>query len=162
MNNIKSALTKALDEWEPKVVKPIPIRTAEEAGGVAKGTFEYICDNPHLTKKTVVGALALAGYKPSSTSSLISAMIKQGLVQMSMNGTLTTIAARYSPIKSNYKAAKKKQPIKQGIAALETQTATEPPKYILRKALDIDALIDTLTIREAITLHAKLTEALGK
>jgi hypothetical protein len=140
----------------------VRVRTAEEAGGVAKGTFEYICDNPHLTKKTVIKTLSLAGYKPASTSSLISAMIKQRLVQMSMNGTLTTVAARYSPIKSNYHPIVKKKPVEQGIAALETQTAIAQPKYILRKAIDVDALIDTLSLREAVALHAKLSEALGR
>lgn len=170
MSDIKSALAKALNEWEPKPIgpipmapyKPIPTPTSEEAGGVAKGTFEFILNNPHLTKKTVMKSLALAGYKPASTSSLISAMVKQGMVQLSSNGLLLATVSEYTPVKGTYHKPTKKRaaPAKQGIAALEPQP--EPSRYVLRKALDIDALIDTLTIREAITLHAKLSEALGK
>jgi len=156
MNDIKSAMAKALNEWEDKPVAMHPVV------GVAKGTFDYIKSHPGLNKKATIKGLEQRGYKPSSTSSLISAMIKQKRVAIATNGTLVTVVTEHTPLKSSYHAAPKKQPVKQGIAALETQTATEPPKYILRKALDVDALIDTLTIREAITLHAKLSEALGK
>lgn len=150
MNNIKAALSKALHEWEENPVAVHP------TVGVSRATFEYIQNNPGSHKKAVVKGLEQRGYKPSSTSSLISAMLKQKQIREGAEGELFAVATKYRPLKGSY------TPVKQGIAALETQTATEPPKYILRKAFDIDALIDTLTIREAITLHAKLTEALGK
>ena len=147
MSDIQSALAKALNEWEPNAVKPPTTPTSEQAGGVAKGTFEYIRDNPHLTKRSVVQALALAGYNPSSTASLISTMVKQGLVKKTPNGTLHTLVDVFSQLKSAYKPVQKSKTQQnwQGIAAL-----------------DIEALIGTITIREAITLYAKLAEALGR
>ena len=146
MNDIKAALSKALHEWEEKPVAVHPVV------GVSKATFDFIRNHPGLTKKMVVNGLTQQGYKSSSTSSLISAMLKQKQIREDEDGLLVAIATKYRPLKSTY------TPVSKGITALPIKY-TAPPE---RKQLDVDVLIDTLTIREAIVLHAKLSEALGR
>ena len=152
MPDMKTELNKVINEWE---------NGAPSGGTVSQRTFKYIQDNPGGTAKNAIIALETMGLKPSSTTSLISAMVRQGIIRKDESKRLYPIAPAYVPLKQNGvkkpkpKAAPKAKapalppaPEAQGIAALHI-----PPK-----AFDAAALIDTLTLRQALEVRALLNK----
>jgi len=152
MPDMQTELSKVINGWE---------NGASSAMGVSQTTFHYIKENPGCTSKSAVEALEKMGLKPTSTVSLISAMVRQNHVRKDANRKLYAIASAYVPIKQNSAKKTKPKAVKpspapapapapeaQGIAAL----------YVPPKAFDAAALIDSLTLRQALELRALLNE----
>jgi hypothetical protein len=122
MTDMQTALIKVIDEWEngiapakpTKPTKPTTPTKTPSDNGVTLATFKYVKDHPGCTSVSAVEALARMGFKPASTASLISAMVKQNLVRkVKTTKKLYATVDAYVPLKSNYKP----EPA-QGIAAL--------------------------------------------
>jgi hypothetical protein len=153
MTDIQSALTQAITEWE-QGANATP-QTKQVSVGVSKATFDHIKNNPTKTKSAVIRELEERGYKPSSTTTLISAMVRQGIVHMTESKRLKAVAESYAPLKARKKfAAKAASPGAQGIAALPI-TASAP---VTARGFDVDALIDSLTLRQAMVLRKRLND----
>jgi hypothetical protein len=100
MTDIQTALTQAINEWEG-VAAPV---------SVSQATFDYIRDNPGKSKSVVIRELEARGFKPTSTTTLISAMLRQKLVKIDADKRLTTLVKSYAPIQANKKHKAKKLP----------------------------------------------------
>jgi uncharacterized protein YneF (UPF0154 family) len=147
MPDMKTELSKVLNEWENGAP------SAPSSGNISQRTFKYIQDNPGCTVKSAVAALEKMGLKPSSTSSLISAMVRQLTVRKDEFKRLYVISLAYVPLKENSQKKPKpkaapRAPEAQGIAAL----------HIPSKAFDAAALIDSLTLRQALEVRALLNQ----
>ena len=150
MPDMKTELSKVLNEWENGAP------SASSDGSISKRTFKYIQDNPGCTVNAAIAALERMGLKAASTSSLISAMVRQLTVRKDEYKRLYPIASAYVPLKQNGKPKPKPKaapklkaaPEAQGIAALHI-----PPK-----AFDAAALVDTLTLRQALEVRALLNK----
>ena len=153
MPDMKTELSKVLNEWENGAP------SAPSDGNISQRTFKYIQDNPGCTVNAAIAALERMGLKAASTSSLISAMVRQLTVRKDEFKRLYPIASAYVPLKQNGtkkpkpKAAPRAKdpalaPEAQGIAALHI-----PPK-----AFDAAALIDSLTLRQALEVRVLLNQ----
>ena len=167
MSDIKTALAQAIDEWEQGVdAASTPAQTKAPTTGVSHATFDYIKRNPGKSIQAVVRELEVQGYKTTSTTTLISAMVRQGLVHKDKHKCLRTTAASYSPVQAAKKPKGKvfKDPkpvtlVQQGIAALQphaTPAVVEAAPTI--KEFNVDALIDSLTLRQAMELRKRLND----
>ena len=147
MPDMQTELSKVINGWDNNVSNTM---------NISQTTFHYIKEHPGCTSVSAVKELEKMGLKPASTVSLISAMVRQNQVRKDANRKLYPIASAYTPLKqSNAKKArltpKPKEvptPEAQGIAAL----------YVPPKAFDAAALIDSLTLRQALELRALLNE----
>jgi uncharacterized protein YneF (UPF0154 family) len=144
MPDMKTELNKVLNEWENGAP------SAPSSDNVSQRTFKYIQDNPGCTAKSAITALEAMGLKPSSTTSIISAMVRQLSVRKDEYKRLYATAPVYVPLKQNSvkKPKPKVAPAAQGIAALHI-----PPR-----AFDAAALVDTLTLRQALEVRALLNK----
>lgn len=152
-------------------------------------TFECIRDNPNKTATEIWSMLSPKGFKRDSVATLISQMIKTGVVVRAADKTLTVAikefhgidARKLRAIRSQEKArkqalaraARKQEKAKaeaQGIAALkkpkvaDTPSAPEPQITIntSSSSFDADTLLSTLSFKDAITLYKKLKAMLGE
>ena len=168
----RSAVT--IDTKQTKEHSVTTISAANATLSISESTFNYVKDNPYTTKKEAVIALTNAGYNPSSTTSLLSHMIRQKQISQDQLGKLTTLVKRYIPLKATpkYKPTKRvviahtpafngvdidvpkhvaKTKDTGGIAALQ---ATTP-------ASSTSGLIDTLSVKEARALYLELKSLFG-
>ena len=149
MPDMKTELNKVINEWENGAP------SAPSNGTVSQRTFKYIQDNPGCTVNAAIAALEKMGLKPSSTTSLSSAMVRQLSVRKDEFKRLYPITNAYVPLKQNGVKKPKPKPkavpqaaSAQGIAALQ----------VLPKTFDAAALIDTLTLRQALEVRALLNK----
>lgn len=66
---------------------------------VSRETFNYIRDNPGLTRSQVGGLMEKRGFNKASVISLLTQFIKQGMVRLS-NGGMIVNQPEYTPIKT--------------------------------------------------------------
>jgi hypothetical protein len=169
MASLNDALKSALDGWNSDdthvaptytetTYKTVPMNTPTTS--VSESTFNFIKSNPNVSKKYAVGALTQLGFNPSSTTSLISGMIRQGLVNRSHTGHLTARVPKYVPLKVMSKPKSKRDQVRiivkgediNGIAAL----AGKPPV-----ASSIANLLDNISVNEARALYLELKTMFG-
>jgi hypothetical protein len=165
MPDLNTALRKALDEWEPPAAAPEP--TPAKAfftvtNNVTRVTFNFVRDNPGMTRVEVARELAKQGYKSGSVSSLLGQMLKQGMVRESAY-LLYATTNEYTPIKST-KALKalaaKPQEQQRKIVTITRRAApvAEPTPAV--KEWSPDDVIDKLTVHQAIALFKALRNVL--
>ena len=185
MPDIKSALEKALNEWEPAPApapEPAPAKAYfTVTNNVCRVTFEYVRDNPGKTRVEVAKALEAQGYKSGSVSSLLGQMLKQSLMRESAH-LLYVTTNEYAPLKSS-KALKVAQEKAQqatrkkvvlvskrtgevipsasaGIAALPTTNATTA-LYTTPAEWSVETLLNNLSIKQARALYDELRKIFG-
>jgi hypothetical protein len=183
MPDIKSALEKALNEWEPAPApkpEPAPAKAYfTVTNNVCRVTFEYVRDNPGKTRVEVAKTLEARGYKSGSVSSLLGQMLKQGMMRESAH-LLYVTTNEYAPLKSS-KALKVAQEKAQqttrkkvvliskrtgevipsasaGIAALPTTREAAPQ---INSAWDAETLLNNLSIKQARALYDELRKIFG-
>ena len=183
MPDIKSALEKALNEWEPTPApapEPAPAKAYfTVTNNVCRVTFEYVRDNPGKTRVEVAKALEAQGYKSGSVSSLLGQMLKQGMMRESAH-LLYVTTNEYAPLKSSkaLKVAQEKAqqttrkkvvliskrtgevipPASAGIAALPTTREAAPQ---INSAWDAETLLNNLSIKQARALYDELRKIFG-
>jgi|GEM_PF-1354509 len=156
MADIQTALSQAINEWEQQggtqntPAKPAPV-------GVSQATFDYIKNNPGMSKSAVIRELKELGYKPSSTTTLISAMVRQGLVHITASKRLNAIAKSYIPVQAGKRLkAKTASPVKQGIAALPITVSAPAPDPVNHPSHYNVGGIETIDFIEAKQLNYNL------
>lgn len=126
----------ALSEWGDEDTPPMqaqpetPPNTSTKTQfrttvGVSQASFNYIRDNPYLTTMQAVDDLERKGFKRGSTISLLSQMVRQGLMSKDKDGKLTALVKEFRPLKSTNHMAKiskllKKAEAKKGRPAKKT------------------------------------------
>ena len=107
----------ALSEWGDEDTPPMqaqpetPPNTSTKTQfrttvGVSQASFNYIRDNPYLTTMQAVDDLERKGFKRGSTISLLSQMVRQGLMSKDKDGKLTALVKEFRPLKSTNHMAK--------------------------------------------------------
>lgn len=95
---------------------------------VSRETFNYIRDNPGLTRSQIGSAMEKKGFKKSSVISLATQFLRQGTVD-STNGALFVTQLEYTPVKT----VKPKKPSKDVLPKPQKRVAkvTAPPPATL-------------------------------
>ena len=171
MPDLKSELSKVLNEWNPSetttMTQPAaPVHFAV-TNNVTRITFEYVRDNPGKTRIEVAKALEKQGFKPGSVSSLLGQMIKQGMMRESGQLLYATIN-EYTPIKGS-KAMKalaaKPQEQQRKIVKLVKPTTGKVlnahPTPQINSAWDAETLLNNLSIKQARALYDELRKIFG-
>jgi hypothetical protein len=183
MPDIKSALEKALNDWEPAPAptpEPAPAKAYfTVTNNVCRTTFDYVRDNPGKTRVEVAKALEAQGYKSGSVSSLLGQMLKQSMMRESAH-LLYVTTNEYAPLKSSralkvaqekaQQATRKKVVLiskrtgevipsaSAGIAALPTTREAAPQ---INSAWDAETLLNNLSIKQARALYDELRKIFG-
>jgi hypothetical protein len=171
MPDIKSALEKALNEWEPPVVaKPEPASDNPYftvTNNVTRITFNYVRDNPGKTRKEVALALLTQGFKTSSVTSLLGQMVKQGMMRESAD-LLYVTTNDYAPLKSSKKvkamAEKPQEQQRKIVKIVNTRTGevvNPKPTPQINAAWDAETLLNNLSIKQARALYDELRKIFG-
>lgn len=179
MPDIKTALEKALNEWEPAAAKPEPTPSKAKAyftvtNNVCRVTFEYVRDNPGKTRVEAAKALEAQGYKSGSVSSLLGQMLKQGMMRESAH-LLYVTSNEYRPLKSSKvlksmqaKAQAQAVPERKKVVLVSKRTGevlNPAPKVEavpqINSVWDAETLLNNLSIKQARALYDELRKIFG-
>jgi hypothetical protein len=171
MPDIKTALSKMLDEWEKdEETTQSPENQVQQTqpkdylfkttNNVTRSTFNAVRDNPGCKRKGILAQLETHGYKLASTTSILSQMIKQRLVREEDDGTLYANFKEYVPLKATSKPkAKVKAPAKL------KAVPTPKPKYSPieaaphkqeRRVMDIEEWLSEVPLMQARLVYLRL------
>ncbi len=199
-----AAVARAIDEWKSDDTNtaapaPDPLPTIQEATTmtnqyadltISEQTFNFIRDTPYVLLPQAIKQLATRGHNVYTTSSLISQMIRKGMISRDKDGKLTALQKKYTPIQSvksraylaavskrNGKAAKMLWGVHvpaaveaqvthtKGIAALNsTPLTTQAQPTVVApapKPLTAAQVLESLSIKEAHILYRELQTMFG-
>jgi hypothetical protein len=165
MPDLQTAMQKILQSWEQPETTETTETTKETTvfkptTNTSRASFELVRDNPGNSKKECIRLLGLKGFKPSSTSSLLSQMVRQGLVWVDSSGGLHPNSKDYRPLKAVkvFKAKKAKT------SKLRT---SEPMVAPTRELIDVPvrtntkSILDTISLNDAHELYRELHTYFG-
>lgn len=189
MPDLQSELKKTLSAWEadaqqtqpdvkPKEQLNMTTQTApatltpKKKESQAKRIFDYITANPGNTHMGYAKDLVKQGFKLNSTTSLISQLIRNNLVNRDIEGRITPATTKYRIIKKMPAILQKHKPKRnltlvvkkvvpqtdkqaEGIAAIATTTTTSPR---MTTTWDAKVMIDNLSVGQARALYDELTK----
>ena len=166
MPDLKSELSKVLNEWNPSgeatMTQPQAKAYFTVTNNVTRATFNYVRDNPGKTRKEITVALNEHGFKPSSVTSLLGQMVKQGQARDSA-GLLYVTTSEYAPLKSskvvNAKAQTPPEQVPQRKKVIIVRKGKPAPEPVAKEWSPND-VIDTLTVHQAIALFKALRDLL--
>lgn len=97
---LKSALAKqwASDDEAHNKMEGKGKKLFAPTNNVTRATFDEVRNNP-ATRSVIIKRLTSLGYKDNSVSSIITQMVKQGMVTVSSDGRLHTTIPEYIPLK---------------------------------------------------------------
>ena len=162
MPTMQEELSRTLKEWE---VNNGGLMQAKQnlfnvTNNVTRATFDYVKANPGVTATEAGRALEPQGFNVSSVSSIMAAMVRNGLCRKEGYKYFVT-AEEYVPLKPS-RVLKAKKPKKVEVKHLADTTITpltqpKPPQLVI----SADYIINNLPIREAFALFKELEVYFG-
>lgn len=155
MTLLKEKLEAAMAEWE----KPKGKQLFQTTNNVTRATFNMVRDNPGITRKNAIAKLEEEGYKPTSTTSLITQMIRQRLVRLESDGGMHANFSEYVPLKAKLRKVmveKKPAKVKAPKVTVPKAEAPAPRTVIITTNFNVDNIIKNLTIMQAKELRDTL------
>ena len=168
MPDLQTAMQKILQSWEQP--ETTTTETTKETivfkptTNTSRACFEIVRDNPGNSKKECIRLLGLKGFKPSSTSSLLSQMTRQGLIWRDSSGGLHPNAKEYSPLKAvKVFKAKKASPAKTSkLRTSDAKVDSGIAKLIEQSyRTKIQTILDELSLSDAHELYRELHKYFG-
>jgi hypothetical protein len=84
---------KAMAQWN----EPTTPMTTTTPVSICEATFNMVRDNPGKTKAQIVELLEKQGHKPTSTTSMLSIMIRYGIIIQEEDKVLRAVGNKYKP-----------------------------------------------------------------
>jgi hypothetical protein len=176
MPDIQTALQTALSTWEKDDQQTIKEKTMPKllfiaTNNVSRDTFNYVFNNPNKTSAEICDALVAQGHKRSSVQSLLTQMVRGGLVQR-VDEKFTALISEYRPMKS-YKqlirAEKKaKKPLAKPTAKSQNKVKAkgitalvEPSAPKVKTVWDAETVINNIGLKQAHELYRELSTYFG-
>jgi hypothetical protein len=178
MPDIQTALKTALSTWEKDdqqtiKEKTMPKNIFKPTNNVSRDTFNYIKHNPNMNSADICTALIAQGHKRTSIHSLLTQMLRGGLVQR-VDEKFTALIDEYRPMKS-YKQLKNVERKKQKLLAKPTGKSQNKPKAKGITALvgpsaskaqvttvwDAETVINNIGLKQAHALYKELSTYFG-
>jgi len=88
---------KAMAQWNEPTTPMNTTPTPDTSVSISEATFNAVRDNPGLTKAKIVALLETQGHKPTSTTSMLSIMIRYGIIIQEEGKVLRAIGNKYKP-----------------------------------------------------------------
>lgn len=155
MPDLKSELSKVITSWNddmPTNTTPTITRIngRKITTNATRATFNYVRDNPGVTRVAATIALAKLGVKPSSSTSLISVMVARGNLRATPDGSLFSVQTEYAPIKPPKKPK-----------SVKTLTPVTPPEPVEPVEWTVESVIGHLNVRQAMAVYGELRGIFG-
>jgi len=178
MPDIQTALKTALNTWEKDDQQTIKEKTMPKllfiaTNNVSRDTFNYVFNNPNKTSAEICDVLVAQGHKRTSIHSLLTQMVRGGLVQR-VDEKFTALTNEYRPLKSykQLKSAEKKAKklLAKPVAKLQNKqkskgiTALVEPsvsKAHVATAWDAETVINNIGLKQAHALYKELSTYFG-
>lgn len=155
MPDLKSELSKVITSWNEEPAGTAAATTTETGHKITtnatRTTFNYVRDNPGVTREAAVAALASRGVKQGSSTSLLSVMIARGNLRMTAEGALFAAQPEYKPLP--------KPKVETPAPKVEAPKPPEPVQ--INAAWDADTLLNNLSIKQARSLYDELRKIFG-
>lgn len=159
MPDLKSELAKVINAWETPEKPPVGAPGRQATTGTSRATFDYIKAHPGQSLKQIRAALALAGHKATTVSTLLLGMRHQGIVRGDPSG-LYVAQDEYTPIKPKVvraaqkarKATKVPRPVRQ---------VAPVAKVVAPAEFNAEDFVNGLTLKQAKDVYVKLQEFFG-
>jgi hypothetical protein len=155
MPDLKSELSKVITSWNDDMPTPTP--TTSNLGrritaNSTRITFNYVRDNPGVTRSEAVAELDRLGVKLSSSSSLIAVMVKRGNIRRADDGGLFATQPEYKPLSV----------LKPRVTTKKAPPVVEAPTPVqINSAWDAETLLNNLSIKQARALYDELRKIFG-
>ena len=128
---------------------------------VSRETFNYIKENPGVTRTTMGAALEKKGFKRSSVVSLSSQFVQQGMVKAVNHGLFVT-QDEYTPLKAPVKTFKhKKQVAKVTAKKIETPIIEPVAQPVIQHDTLVKAMLSRMSIIQAREMYDELKKIFG-
>jgi len=176
MPDIKTALESALKEWEPPAEGTVieaaaPASAPKTPRNMTRDCFTMVRDNPGITRTNAVQRLEAMGHKPTSTTSILSQMVKTKMITEVGHGILSTKRKNYTPLQTKVRKVDKAKPQPKAVVAkapAPSVAAPQPePTHTLAPTLQrvseghVDAWMDTIPLKVAREIYLRLDAIFG-
>ena len=172
MPDLQTAMQKILQSWEqPETTEPIKKESTvfTPTTNTSRATFEIVRDDPGLLTMQYVRKLEARGYKKSSTTSLLTQMLRQGHIRKGSDGGLHPNQAEYRPLKSAKTYVKKAKKVKTSKLITSEAPAVSPnyledaKRAIIGKPVrsKIQTILDDISLSDAHELYRELHTYFG-
>jgi hypothetical protein len=153
MPDLKSEMSKVINQWNDPVPTPTTITNSGRAitTNSTRITFNYVRDNPGVTRKKAMTALEKLGVIPSSSTSLLSIMVARGNIRKAADGGLFAVQKEYAPIA----APKQAKAVKTPALAPKPEVIETPTEWT------VESVIGSLNVRQAMAVYAELRGIFG-
>ena len=173
MPDLQTAMQKILQSWEqPETTEPTKKESTvfTPTTNTSRATFEIVRDDPGLLTMQYVRKLEARGYKKSSTTSLLTQMLRQGHIRKGSDGGLHPSQAEYRPLKSAKTYVKKAKKVKTSKLITSKPSAEVQPDYLeqAKRAIigkpvrsKIQTILDDISLSDAHELYRELHTYFG-
>ena len=185
MADMKSELKKVINAWEDKpetddatdnTIPEVPQVGIKSNASVSRTVFDYVRDNPNVSRKHIAVVLSQRGYLETTVTALVSQFIRQKLFVFGVGKGLIVTRKTYTPMyhKDNKPAKPAAVATPQGLAAIVHQPlitrapetwaplAAEAWTAVTTEAWTVESVVDKLNIRQARAVYNELRALLGK
>ena len=172
MADMKSELTKVISAWEDKpetddatdnTIPEVPQMNTKTNASVSQTVFDFVRDNPNVSRKHVAVTLSQRGYLETTVTALVSQFIRQKLFVYGVGTGLIVTRKTYTPMyHRDTRVAKPAAP--QGIASIQVpepapRQQRTPPETV--SEWTVESVVDKLNIRQARAVYQELRNLLG-
>jgi hypothetical protein len=150
MTLLKEKLEAAMTEWnKPKKHLFAP------TNNVTRASFEKVVQHPGHTRVQLAAMLTADGYKQTSTTSILSALVRQGQIRVT-DGKLYAISSEYKPLKSSSTLKPKAKPQPKAKTVEPAKPAAPKWASAERVTVDLDEWINEVPLMQARMVYMKL------
>jgi hypothetical protein len=157
MPDLKSELSKVLNEWNPAETTTMtkqPYQTV--TNNLTRATFDCVAKTPGVTRRDLIAKLSEQGYKSSSSSSMVTQMIQNGNFRYQGDGLFTT-QPEYSP-RPRQTPVKRRVRKTPPVGVPEAQPEAAPQ---INSVWDAEVVLNILSIKQARALYDELRKIFG-
>lgn len=166
MADMKTELTKVINSWDDEpttdnTIPEVPQVEIKPGTSVSQAVFDYVRDNPNVTRLQVAQALSSCGYRETTVVALVSQFVRQKLFAMGEGKRLTVTRKTYMPMYHKHpREAMHNAPV---AVPTPVSPAVQPPAEWVTVAVSwsTESIIDKLNIRQARAVYDELHTLLG-
>lgn len=166
MADMKTELTKVINSWDDEpttdnTIPEVPQVEIKPGTSVSQAVFDYVRDNPNVTRLQVAQALSSCGYRETTVVALVSQFVRQKLFAMGEGKRLTATRKTYMPMYHKHpREAMHNAPV---AVPTPVSLAVQPPaKWVtVDVSWSTESIIDKLNIRQARAVYDELHTLLG-
>jgi hypothetical protein len=157
MPDLKSELSKVLNEWNPAETTTMTKPSYHTiTNNITRATFDCVAKTPGVTRRDLIAKLSEQGYKSSSSSSMVTQMLQNGNFRYQGEG-LFTAQPEYSPRPRQTPTTRR---VRKAPPVVVPETKPEAAPQI-NAAWDADTLLNNLSIKQARALYDELRKIFG-